>query len=363
MPCRLLYVITELDIGGAENALCELATRLDRQAFQPEVACLQGEGPLAGRLRARGVDVHTLGARGKWDRRVLWRLRRLLRRADLAHSFLFHANMATRIAAIGAGLAAVVSSARVAERSRPRRRSLERWTHRLTDAQVCVSTGVRDWYAAGGFPPHKLLVIPNGVDADRFAGRDPAFKTQLGLPADTPLVTAIGRLHEQKGMEFFLRAAASVRHSRPDCHFLLIGRGPLEAKLRAQARDLPLEDHITFLDFCDQVPAVLKATDVFVLPSLWEGMPNVVLEAMAAAVPVVASRVEGVADVIEHGKTGLLLMPKDIPSLSGSTRRLLDEPDRARAIGEAAQAHVRANFSIEATVRRHHELYARLLSR
>jgi starch synthase (maltosyl-transferring) len=359
---RLLYIITELDVGGAENALCELATRLDRQAFQPEVACLYGEGPLAGRLRARGVDVHPLGARGKWDLRVLWRLRRLLRRADLAHSFLFHANMVTRVAAIGAGLAAVVSSARIAERSRPRRRSLERWTHRLIDAQVCVSTGVRDWYAAGGFPTHKLLVIPNGVDVDRFAGRDPAFKTQLGLPADTPLVTAIGRLHEQKGMEFFLRAAASVRHSRPDCHFLLIGRGPLEGKLRAQARELRLDDHVTFLDFCGQIPDVLKATDVFVLPSLWEGMPNVVLEAMAAAVPVVATRVEGVADIIEHGKTGLLLMPKDIPSLSSSTRRLLDEPGRARAIGEAAQAHVRASFSIEATVRRHHELYARLLS-
>ena len=109
---RVLYVITELDIGGAEKALFELATRLSRDAYEPEVACLAGEGPLAERLRDRGVPVHVLGARGTWDVRVLWRLRGLAAGCDLVHSFLYHANMAARVAAAGAGVSAVVSSAR-----------------------------------------------------------------------------------------------------------------------------------------------------------------------------------------------------------------------------------------------------------
>jgi len=358
---RVLYVITELDIGGAEKALFELATRLDREAFTAEVACLTGEGPLACDLRDRGVPVHLLRARGKWDLRALWRLRRLLGRFEIAHSFLFHANMATRLAAMGTGLAAVVSSARVAERSRPMRRRLECWTHRLVDLEVCVSSGVRDYYGAGGFPRDKLLVIANGVDVERFRRRAAAFKAHLDLEPDTPLITTIGRLHEQKGMSYFLRAAASLRHSRPDCHFLVVGHGPLDHELRGEAKQFRIDPCVTFLGFCDDVPAVLAATDVFVLASLWEGMPNAVLEAMAAAVPVVATRVEGTVDLVEDGSTGVLVMPRDVPGLVTAVQRLLDDPGRARELGQAAQAHVAAHFSLDAMVRRHEQLYAELL--
>ena len=358
---RILYVITELDVGGAERTLVELATRVRREAYEPEVACLTGEGPLVEPLRARGVAVHLLGARGKWDVRVLWRLRRLMAGADLVHSFLFHANLAVRLAAVGAGVGAVVASARVAERSRPRRRTLECWTHRLADVEVCVSNGVRDYLGAGGFPREKLAVIPNGVDAARFGRRDPAFKHSLGIEPQAPLVTTIGRLHEQKGMAYFLRAAASVSHSRPDCRFLVVGHGPLDDELRRLAAEFHIADRVTFLGFCDDVPAVLAATDVFVLASLWEGMPNAVLEAMAAAVPVVATRVEGTVDVIEDGETGVLVMPRDVPALVTSVLRLLADPPRASALGEAGQAHVRAHFPLDAMVRRHEQLYADLL--
>ena len=358
---RILYVITDLDVGGAERALVELATRLDRERFAPEVACLAGEGPLAEPLRERGIPVHCLAASGKWDLRVLWRLRKLLAGFDLVHSFLYHANMATRIAAVGSGVGAVVCAARVAERSRPRRRSLECWTHRLVDVEVCVSNGVRDYLGAGGFPRDKLTVIPNGVDAPRFARRDPALKKTLGLDPDVPLVTAIGRLHEQKGMSYLLRAASSIRHSDSKCHVLIVGHGPLDDELRALARQLRIDDRVTFLGFCDDVPRVLAATDVFVLASLWEGMPNAVLEAMAAGLPVVATRVEGTVDLIEDGRTGVLIMPKDVPGLATALLRLLRDPARARALGDAAQAHARTHFPLDAMVRRHEQLYADLL--
>lgn len=359
---RILFAITELDAGGAELALCELATRLDRARFEPQVAVLCGDGPVAARIRERGIPVHCLGAWGKTDVRVLWRLRRLLRQADLAHSYLFHANLATRFAAVRAGLAAVVCAARVAERSRPRRRWLDCLTSRLVDVQTCVSAGVRDWLAEGGFPRAKLVVIPNGVDADRFAGRDPAFKARLGLAPDAPLVTAIGRLHEQKGLEYFVRAASSVRHSAPGCRFLLVGAGPLEARLKALAAELRLAGHLTFLPHCEDVPAVLRATDVFVLTSLWEGMPNVVLEAMAAAVPVVATRVEGIDELIEDGVTGRTVCVRDVPALVAAVLRFLADPEQARRVGEAAQRRVRDRFSLDAMVRAHEELYARLLA-
>jgi len=360
---RILYVITELDVGGAEKALVALATRLNRAAHRPEAACLAGEGPLAAALADEGVPVHFLRARGWWDARALWRLRRLIRKADIVHAFLYHANMAARLAAVGTRVAAVVCSARVAERSRPGRRRIECLTHRLVDAEVCVSAGVRDYMARGGFPRRKLVVIPNGVDAAEFAGRDTAFKSTLGLAPDQPLVTTIGRLHEQKGMDAFVRAAASVRRARPECRFLIVGSGPLEGRLRAMAKGLGLGEALTFLGHCDDVPAVLRATDVFVLASLWEGMPNVVLEAMAAGAPVVATRVEGTEDLVEHGATGLLVMPRDLPSLVSAVLRLLDEPEAARRLADAAQARVREHFTLDAMVRRHEELYARLLAR
>ncbi|MBM4041719.1 MAG: glycosyltransferase, partial [Planctomycetes bacterium] len=296
---RILYVITELDVGGAEKALCELAAGLNRAAYEPQVVCLTGHGPLGGELLRRAVPVRFLEARGFWDVRLLWRLRRLIRQADIVHSFLYHANMAARLAAVGTG-AIVVCSARVAERSRPRRLRLECLTQGLVDAEVCVSNGVRDFFLKGGFPKGKLVVIPNGVDVARFAGRQPAFKARLGLPPSAPLVASVGRLHEQKGMEFLIRAAASLHRSRPDCRFLIVGKGPQEAKLRAAAKNLHLGEAVTFLGHCDDVPSLLRAADVFVLASLWEGMPNVVLEAMATGLPIVATRVEGTVDLIEH---------------------------------------------------------------
>ena len=363
MSTRILYAITELDVGGAEKALAQLATRLDRDAFAPEVACLAGQGPIAALLRQNGVPVHLLKARGKLDVRALWRLRKLCRTADIVHSFLFHANIAARLAAIATGTAAVISAARVAERSRPRRRTLECRTHRLVDAEVCVSNGVRDFLAAGGFPRTKLVVIPNGVDVARFEGRDPAFKGRMGLSRDTRLVTTIGRLHEQKGIAAFLHAAASILQSRSDCHFLVVGTGPLEADLRRLAAELHIARHVAFLGYTDRVAEVLKATDVFVLASLWEGMPNAVLEAMAAATPVVATRVEGTEDVVEDGRTGLLVPPGDTPGLVNSILKLLDHPALAAEQGQAAQAHVRRHFPLETMVRRHEELYIELLAR
>ncbi len=358
---RILYTITELDVGGAEKALVELATRLNRAAWQPQVACLSGRGPLGADLVQRGIPVHFLDAAWKLNPRALWRLRRLVRQADIVHSFLFHANMAARLAAVGTG-AIVVCSARVAERSRPGRRRLECLTHRLVDAEVCVSNGVRDFFASGGFPRRKLIVIPNGVDVARFAGRDPAFKARLGIKPEAPLVATIGRLHPQKGMEFFIRAAASLRRSRPECHFLIVGSGPLEGYLRAAAKGLNLEGALAFLGLCDDVPAILRATDVFVLASLWEGMPNVVLEAMAAGVPVVATRVEGTVDLIEHNETGLLVMPRDVPGLVSAIQRVLGEPGLGERLGRAAQERVRTQFPLDAMVRRYEALYAELLA-
>ncbi len=359
---RVLYVITELDIGGAERTLCELARRLDRQRFAPQVACLTGEGPLVEPLRDSGVPVHLLGACCKADLRALWRLHRLLREADLAHSFLFHANLLTRLAAVRTPARAVISSARVTEPDRPHRRTLDRLTHRLVNAEVCVSSGVRDWLIEGGLPAEKLVVIPNGVDVERFAGRGSAFKSELGIAPEAPLVTTIGRLTEQKGIDDFIQAAAKLHHAARGTHFLIVGEGALRPDLGAQAEQLGLGSAITFLGFRSDVPDILRATDLFVLASRWEGMPNALLEAMAAGVPAIGTRVEGTEDVIQDGETGLLVAPRDPRALAEAMKSLLTDRDRAQTLGRAAREHVRTHFSLDAMVHRHEDLYERLLA-
>ncbi len=364
VPLKVLFLITELDIGGAEKALYEIARRIDRKRFSVQVACLSGDGAVAEWLRKEGIPVHCLGMKRKWNVRVVFRLRSLLKKGnfDILYTFLFHAGFIGRIAAFLAGTPAVISAVRVAERRRPSHLFLERLTRKLVTMEVAVSDDVRRFITAKcGISPEKVVTIPNGVDIWKFERLDKSSaRKRLGLSLDAFVGLFIGRLDAQKAPEYLLRAWAKALPNLAKATLVLAGEGPLRKDLETLALRLGVSDSVRFLGFREDVPLLYSASDIFILPSLWEGMPNVVLEAMAASVPVVATSVEGVRELLLDGDAGVLVPPKDVGALAGAIEKLYRQPEKVRVLVRRAKKQVRENFTVKRMVKANEALLERV---
>jgi starch synthase (maltosyl-transferring) len=364
-PVPLALAITDLNVGGAEQMLVALATQLDRRRWRPSVICLDHAGPLAAALRSADVAVECLGASPRRPLQALTRLAQSFRRQApwLVQSFLFHANVATRLAAPLAGVPWVVGGLRVAERRKRWHRWLDRLTAHLAAGSVCVSRGVERFSReVVGLSSNRLIVIPNGVDPAPFDQAQPLPRSALGIPPGADLALSISRLDVQKGLANLLAAAEWVITRRPAWHLVLVGDGPERPWLLAQLAARPaLAERIHWLGRRDDVPTLLAAADVLVLASLWEGMPNVVLEAMAARRPVVATAVEGSEDLVVPGRTGWLVAPGDPEALGQALLEAALDPQRRDRFGAAGRARVEAEFSLERMVLAYQRLWAGLL--
>ncbi len=365
-PIPLALVITELDIGGAERAMVSLATGLDRRRWAPSVIGLGPEGPLALPIRASGIPVRCLDVDSRAPLRAVFRLAAALRaiRPWLAQSFLFHANIATRLASPMAGWPWVVGGVRVAERRQNAHLRIDRLTRRRISAgSVCVSEGVRRFsQEVGRLDSDRLVVIPNGIDPEAIDREEAAQREAIGVPPEAPLALFVGRLEPQKGLPILLDAARRVIAARPDWYLVLVGDGPEGPWLSDQiASDPALRNRARWLGRRDDVPALLKASDLLVLPSLWEGMPNVVLEAMAAQRAVVATKVEGTEDLVVPGETGWLVPSGDASALANALLEAANAPERTRRFGNAGRARVESHFTRGHVIESYEQLWARLL--
>lgn len=349
----ILYVITELFKGGAEKNLCCLAKALQGE-YRLSVVCLYGKGRIAEELGSAGVDVRCIELRRSWH---FYRIRRLIKhirefQPDILHTFLFHANIAGRYAGWRAGVPVVISSVRVAERERGYHLTVDRWTSGLVDVEVCVSEAVRRFtMEEAGIPESKLTVIPNGIDVSEY-GTGPS-------PSGAPVVTFVGRLHTQKGVDILIRAARTILRDNPKTTFNIVGEGPEKKALKDLAAREDVSERIRFTGFVADVGNVLAASHLLVLPSRWEGMPNAVLEAMACARPVVASNVDGCSEVVDDGKTGLLVPPEDPDALADAVLEILRDPERARNMGQAGRSRAETEFTVSKMVNAYKELYER----
>jgi len=356
---QIFYLITELDVGGAEKMLCELAEGLDRSRFAVTVGCLTGRGPMAERLSRAGIEVVFMDLRGWWDLPGFLRLRRELRarRPYALHCFLFHANLAGRLAAVGLGIRRVIGSVRVEE---PRRSHLwmERLTNRAVDVLTCVSESARRYmHRRAGIPMEKMVAIPNGVDVARCdlpLCRPPE---EWGIPEDAPVVGVIGRIDAQKDPLLLLEAAATVIERVPGALFVFAGQGPMLATCRARARELGIERHLRWIGWVADVRPLLARMDLLALASRWEGMPNVALEAMACRKPVVATRIGGTDEVVVDGETGLLTTPGNAAEMADAIVRILSNRALAAEMGRQGRARVEQHFTVENMIRANQGLY------
>ncbi len=379
-PVKILYLIGTLERGGTEGQLVELATRLDPNRFRPVVCSLSLGGPYVETLREAGVPVHIVGFRGfkhgLWTvlylPRIAEELRRLTRlmRAEqpaIVHGFLFWAYIIGTFAAKAVRVPIVVASRRSLgwfKAQKPHYLRLERLANRWTDLLVANSEAVKqDVMARERMPSAKIRVVYNGIDADRYARPpDPILREELGIPAGAPVIGVVANLIHYKGHLVLLEACRRIREARPDTRVLLVGEGPCRKELHRRAANLGVAEMVCFLGSRRDVPELLAQISVAALPSLEEGFPNAVLEAMAAGKPVVASRVGGVPEAVRHGETGLLVPPGDPDALAEGLLALLADPKRAAVMGRAGKERARVQFDMDRMVREMEAIYEELLS-
>jgi glycosyltransferase involved in cell wall biosynthesis len=329
-----------------------------------EVAALTRLGPLEADLERAGIPVTLIGKRHKADPLALRRLVRFMteRRFDVVQTWIFAANTYGRLAARRAGVPVVVTAEMAVDLWKGRTLlAIDRRLACCTDRVVGNSRAVVDFYRNAGIPEDRLAMIYSGISDEEPPPVDrDEVRASLGVPVDAPLALFVGRLAAQKRVDDLLKALDLLQHVRPDLRTLIVGDGPLRGDLEELANAFRLGGSARFLGHRDDVPRLLAAADLLVLPSLYEGLPNVVLEAMRFRKPVVATAAPGTTEVVTDGQTGLLVPPRAPKELARAIRTLVDEPEYARRLGEAGRARVEADFRAETMVARFAELYERL---
>lgn len=365
-PTRVLYLSHAFAVGGAEEMVLNLVRHLPPQ-YVPAVACIHEAGPIGLEIERTGVPFKVLGLKPGLLRPFdVLRLRDFLYECqpDIVHTFLLTGSLYGRFAAMMARVPVVIGTeVNVYEKKRNLHALAERWLMRDTDAVVASAESVRDFYIQQvKADPSKVEVIYNAVDWAQLQatiGRD-ELRASVDVPAGAPLLTIIARLTEQKGHRVLLDAL--VRPDLAQAHLLVVGDGPLREALERQAASLGLSARVRFVGARRDLGNILAATDVFVMPSFWEGLPLAMVLAMGAGLPVVATRVAGIPEVVQDGVTGLLVPPDDSSELGAALSRVVNDDTTRVLLGQAARTFVRPRFGVDRYVSAVTGLYDRLLA-
>jgi glycosyltransferase involved in cell wall biosynthesis len=364
----VFLVTVGLDVGGTEGQLMELADHIDPGRFVVTVVALKGEGAIARKMRSRGIRVVPLNGTGRMDARAFLRFYSLVRaeQPDIIHSFLPLANYVGMIVGYMLRVSVLVASYRGVEQGR---REFHVWVDRLVvrlaQATTCCSDAVR-WFAIqrfGGEKP-KYVTIYNGVDVEQFRCASTITKSDLGLREGRATIGVVCRLDEPtKGLAVLLKGIAQLNQisNIPPFQLLIVGDGPSANGLRRLSEELGLNEIVVFAGLRCDVEQILPLFDLFVLPSLSEGFGIALVEAMAAGCPVVATAVGGIPEVVQTGRTGVLVPAGDSNALTDALADLLKDRSKARVLGRAGQRWVFTKFAVSTMVHHHESLYERLL--
>ncbi|MFP3938689.1 MAG: glycosyltransferase family 4 protein [Thermoanaerobaculia bacterium] len=376
----VLFVINQLGPGGTERSLVDLVAGLRAEGIAPSIACLRSTPEAFRRDAWVTCPVEVIPGRGPVTQ--VRSLRRSLRRSppDLVHTMLFEADLVGRLAAAGTGipvLSSLVNTSYEAARfrdpniSRLRLRAvqlLDAVTGRLLTSHFhALTEAVKDSAVRTlRLPPERIAVVPRGRDASRLGvpslARRERARRKLGLDPADEVVVNVGRQDYQKGHRFLIEAAALLAPERPHLKVVVAGKeGRMTPELRRLREELDLEGSVRFLGNRSDVPEVLAAGDVFAFPSLYEGIGGAVIEAMALGLPVACSDIAPLREVVEPETSAVLVPPEDPRSLAAALGRLLDEPSRARLLGERGRAVYLERFSLERGAARMARLYRTVL--
>jgi L-malate glycosyltransferase len=358
--------LTRFEPGGTERQMTELIRRLDPERFTVHVACFEKAGAWLPRVAERAASIAEFPIRG-FARPATFRALLAFaswcrhNRIAVVQTCDLYANVFGLPGAALAGVPVRIGSRRELNPDKtPGQIRLQRQAYRCATKVVANSQAARAMLEQEGLPSTSIAVIPNGIDAGAFAQRADASPSQ-SLPAvaaqSRRRVVTVANLRPEKSHETLIAAAAQLAGDFPDVQFQIVGNGPRRAELEALVHAKGLERSVVFLGHREDVSRLLSDADVFVLPSRSEAFPNGAIEAMAAGLPVVASAVGGLLDLIEPGRTGLLLPPGDPDALAGALRQLFTDRALASRLGDAARTHVHQRYSFERMVTSFEELY------
>lgn len=368
--------ITELDIGGAERAFVQIAIGLKSRGWDVNIISLRDAGPLAEPLRQAGIQVDALHCGGPADFRAIGRMKHALLKNPPAVllTFLHQANIVGRLAAKSANVKNVICGVRVADR---------RWSVRIPEAltknrvthYVAVSKSVAKFHCdICGIAPQKMTAIYNGVDLQAIDAAVAVPRREINCGENDQIILCVGRLTQQKSPLDVVDAFDKLRQLDPVGYqhrkLVFVGDGPLMSAMQKLIRDKQLKDHVHLLGWRSDVASVMKAATMLVVASKWEGLPNVVLEAQAARLPVIASAVDGCQEIIEDGITGRLFPTGDPEALASVLREMLGFGEGENTAAEqmrsrlalSAREFVESRFSWEKCVAEYDELLRNLQS-
>ncbi|MDZ7725253.1 MAG: glycosyltransferase [candidate division KSB1 bacterium] len=360
---KVLQLVEGFNFGGAETKLLELVQHMDTSEFETTVMSLGLGNEIEEKFNQLNCRVLTFQRQHRFDLRLLRRLRNFIRdeQIDIVMTTLFYADVMGAMAGHKGGAKGVFSWETISSPKwlTPHRFWGYRYAIRRADEVISVSQATAEWLVEKRkVPRHKIRVIPYGVNLDIFKPeRGSISRTDLGLAEDAFVIGQVSRLNEQKGHVYLMQAAPELIHRNPNVHILLVGDGPTRPQIETMIREHRLEHHVHLLGFRNDVAELLPLFDVFTLPSLYEGLPNVVLEAMAAGLPVVATPVDGTKEAVVDQETGLLIPTRDPQALNKALLTLIEQPQLAKSMGNAGRKHVKAHFSLENQVKQFENLY------
>ena len=372
-PVRVMHVCDKFGIRGSRvhgvsRLLAWWFPRFDRRRIEPMLVHLRGDDAAARNLRASGVSAISLG-KGKFDPTTWVALRRAASRFR-PHILHVHgyggANFCRPLARV-LGAKLVLHEHAAYPRVPPYQVPLDLAMAGMTDAGIAVSRTTKDFMVRRRFlPAAKIRVVFNGAPLDEFKpeshDRAAAVRARHGIPATAPLLGTVGRLDAQKGNTHLIAALPAVLARHPEVHLLVVGEGELLDAHRAQAYQLGLSHRVVFAGFSSEIPLLQSAMDLQVFPSLFEGTPLTLFEAMSMARPIVSTWVDGLGEVLRHEETGLLVPPADPAALAEALCRLLDDPPLAARLAARAQAESR-RYDIRTTVEALEDIYLDLVDR
>lgn len=366
---RVLKFLTNFRIGGTERQFVQLVQQMDHDRFDLRLSCFSREGDFFPLIAASGIPLDELPIRRLYSPMTwvkLIQFARYLRwnRFQVVHSYGFYPNFFAVPAARLAGVPVIIASIRdTGDVLEPAKRYVQKAVCKMATCVLANADAVRLQLIRDGYDARKLTVIRNGVDVSHLdrGVSDGNIRREFDIPDDAPIVAVMARLIMVKGIEYFLDAVPQVLARFPKTRFLIVGDGQDRAELEAYAASKGCGNAVIFAGFRLDVPGILKNVSISVLPSLSEGLSNVLIEAMASGIAVVATAVGGTPEIVDDKVTGLLVSPRDAAGLAHAISSLLENPRLAAQMGNAGRERIERRFSMQRAVYETQELYTTLL--